>query len=208
MLVSWVSEWSKGWMPHRRTFRNFTHWAWAIWDLSNHDLFQIIPDPGSQQRVTLSLDSICTIPFQARARDVKIPKLRPHSSNHVMQCFVNLFGTFRGTWNPRDKNPVVVYRCLPDIFWNIMNREIQAPGVPIARTICQVSLIRCTYDWHNCRSGRKLILCIPPPVSRVHLTVDSTTLRVSEAHRFHFEVCLKWEMCQEELNTFENIPVV
>jgi hypothetical protein len=76
-----------------------------------------------------------------------------------------------------------------------------------------VSLVGNTYGWHNHRSGRKLILCIPPPIARVHLTVDSTTLRVSEAHRFQIEVRLKWEMCQPELYTFvisllNNVPKI
>jgi hypothetical protein len=52
------------------------------------------------------------------------------------------------------------------------------------------------------------MLCIPPPFARVHLTVDSTNCTVREAHRFKIDVCLKWEMCQKELDTFENIPEV
>ena len=74
-------------MPHWRTFWNFTHQTLAIWEESNHDLFQIIPNRGKQQTVTLLLESICTIPFQARASDVKMPKLRQYSSNHAIQCF-------------------------------------------------------------------------------------------------------------------------
>jgi hypothetical protein len=35
-----------------------------------------------------------------------------------------------------------------------------------------------------------LILCIPPPIARVHLIINSMTLRVSEAHRFKIEVRL------------------
>jgi hypothetical protein len=52
------------------------------------------------------------------------------------------------------------------------------------------------------------MLCIPSPFAWVHLAVDSTNLTVREADRFKIEVCLKWEMCQKELDTFENIPVV
>jgi hypothetical protein len=78
----------------------------------------------------------------------------------------------------------------------------------ITRKIGQVSLVGCTFDWHNRRSGRTLILRIPPPTARVHLAEDSSTLGVSKAHRFKIEVCLKWKMCQKELDTFENIPVV
>jgi len=30
MLITWGINWSKSSMPHRRTFRNFKHQAWAI----------------------------------------------------------------------------------------------------------------------------------------------------------------------------------
>jgi len=91
---------------------------------------------------------------------------------------------------------------------NITNCEIQRPGMLIAGKIGQVSLVGCTYDWYNRRYCRKLILCIPLPVAGVHLAVYSATFRVCKAHRFIIEVRLKWEMCQKELNTFENIPEV
>ena len=76
-----------------------------------------------------------------------------------------------------------------------------------SQKIGQVSLVRCTYDWHNRRSGRKLILFIPPPIVCIHLAVDWMAFRVSEVHQFKMKVRLKWEMCQKELDTFENIPV-
>jgi hypothetical protein len=96
---------------------------------------------------------------------------------------------------------------MADIFSQIANCGIQQQCMLIARKISQVSLVGCPNDWHNRRSGRTLNLCMPPPIARVHLAVDSTTLRVSEAHWFKIEVRLKWEMCQQELYTFENIPV-
>jgi len=170
-------------------------------------VFRIIHHPGSQRKVTLSLESICTIPFQAGVSVVKMPQLRQHSFNRGMPCLVNVFGTFRGTWDQPDKNPGTLFQCMADIFSNITNCEIQRPGMLISRKIGQVSLVGCTNDWHHRRSGRMLILCIPPPISRVHLAVDSMTLRVSEAHWFRIEVRLIWEMCQKELDTFENIPL-
>ena len=124
-----------------------------------------------------------------------------------MPCFVNVLGTLWGTWDQPDKNPGALFWCAVDNFSNIANCEIQRPGMLIARKIGQVSLVGSTNDGHNCCSARKLILCIPPPIARVHLAVDSTTLSVSEAHRFKIEVRLKWEMCQKKLHTFENIPV-
>ena len=124
-----------------------------------------------------------------------------------MPSIVNVFGTFRGTLHQPDKNPGALFWCTADIFSNITNCDIQRPGMMIARKIGQMSLVGCTNDCHNRCPGRKLILCIPPPIALDHLAVDSTTLRVSEAHQFKIEVHLKWEMCQKELDTFETIPV-
>ena len=209
MLVAWVIEWSTSWMPHRRTFMHFTHRAcWATWDLSNHYVFWIIPDPDSHRRVTLSLESICTIPFQAWARDVRMPKLRQHCSNCGMPCFVNIVSIFRGTYDQSGENPGSLVRCTMDIVSNITNWAIQRPGRLITRKIGQRSLVRCRYDCHNHPSSRKLILCIQPPVARVHPAVDWTTLRVSDAHWFKIEVCLKWEICYEGQDIFENFHVV
>jgi len=208
LMVSWVIEWSKSWMPHRRPIRDFAHHAWAIWELCNHDVFWIIPNPVSLQRVILSRESIWTIPFQTRASDVKIRKLRQHSSNRGMPCFVNVFGTFRVTGDQPEKNPGALFRCAADILLNINNCEIRWPGMLIDWEIGQVSLVGCTYDWHNHHSGRKLILCIPLPIARIEFAVDSTALIVSEVHRCIIQVHLKWEMLQNKLGTFENIPVV
>jgi hypothetical protein len=123
-----------------------------------------------------------------------------------MPGFVNVLGTFRGTWDQPNKNPGEFFWCAADTFWNSTNCKIQWPGMLIARKICRVRVVGCTNDRHDPPSGRKLMLCIPPPFAMVHLIVDSTNLTVREAHRFKIEVCLKWEMCQKELDTFENIP--
>jgi len=182
-------------MPNWRTFRNLAHRTWAIWDLSNHDLCQIISDPGSQQQVTLSQECISAIPFQAVASDVKMPKLRQHSPNRGMPCIVYVFGTFQGTFTQANENPGARFRCMADIVSNTTYREIEQPAMLIARKICQVSLVGCTSNWHNRHCGRKLILCILAPVARVHLAVYATALRVSESDWFEIEVCLKTKMC-------------
>jgi len=77
----------------------------------------------------------------------------------------------------------------------------------MTRKIGQVSLVQFTHDWHDCRSGRIFILYIQLPIARVHLAVDYMTLRVREAHWFKIKVHLKWKMCQNEADTFGNIPV-
>jgi len=121
---------------------------------------------------------------------------------------MNVFATFWGTGDQPERNPGTLFSCAADIFSNITNCEIQRQGMLIARKIGPLSLVGCTYDWHKRRSGRKLILCIRPPIARIHLTVDLRAVRVSEVHRFKIEVRLKWEMCQKELDTCENIPEV
>jgi len=156
----------------------------------------------------LLLESFCTILFQAGASDVKMPRLRQHSSNHGMPCFVNVLGTLWGTWDQPDQNPGARFWCAVNMFPNFAQCEMLWPGTLIARTFGQVNYVGRTYDSHNCRSGRKLILCITPQIAHVHLAVESTTLRVSEVHRFQIELRLKSEMCQNQQDTFDNIPVV
>jgi len=97
---------------------------------------------------------------------------------------------------------------MADIFSNITLLEIQRPGMLIARKGGHVSLVGWRNDWHNHRSGRKLILRIPPLVAGVHLTVNSPTFQVCEAHLFKIQVHVTWETCQKKLDTFENIPLV
>jgi hypothetical protein len=78
----------------------------------------------------------------------------------------------------------------------------------VARTLSLVGHVGCTYHWHNRHSGRKSNLCIPPPIARGYLAEVLITLRVSKAHWFKIKVHLKSEICQMELDRFENIPVV
>jgi hypothetical protein len=208
MLILWVIKWSKSWMPHWRTFRNFTHWAWAIWDLSNHDLFRIIPNPDSQKRTTLSLESISTVPFQARVSDVKILEWGQHCSNGGMSCLISTFGTFRRTGDQPNKIPGVGYKCTVDIFSNITDCEIQWPGRLVAQKIGPVGLVGCTNYWHNRQSCRNLILRSPPPIACVHLTVYSATFGVCKEHQLKIVVRLTWEMCRMKLYRIGNIPVV
>jgi len=62
ILISWVIEKPKSWIHYQRTLRDFTHQVIAIWDLNNHHLVWIIPNPGTQQSVKLSPESISTVP--------------------------------------------------------------------------------------------------------------------------------------------------
>jgi len=157
MLITWVIECLTSWMPHWRSSRNFTHQAWAKWDLRNHDLFWIILDPGRQKRITSSLESISTMPFEAGTSYVKIPEWRQHCSKRGMPCLVHLLGNFRGTWNQPKGNRGALFRCPADIFSNISKCEIQRPGMLIAWKIGEVSVVGCTNDWQNRSSSRMLI---------------------------------------------------
>jgi len=144
--ISWAIEWSKSGMPHQRTVRDFTHQAWAIWDLSNYDLFWIIPNLSSQKRITLFLESISTVPFQAGTSYVKIPEWGQHSSNCGMPCFISSFGTMWWTGDPLNEDPAAEFRCSVDIFSNITNCEIWWSGMLMAQKLAQVSFDGCTND--------------------------------------------------------------
>jgi hypothetical protein len=165
----------------------------------------MIPNPDSQKRITLSLESISTVSFQARASDVKSPEWGQQCSNRGMPCLVSIFGTFRRAGDQPNNNPGTLLRCTVDIFSNITDGEMSQPGMLVGPNIDQVKHVGCTNDWHNRHSSRKLIWCIPPPIASVHLSVYSATFRVCKAHQFKIDVCLKWEMCQKKMNTFENI---
>ena len=141
--------------------------------------------------ITLSLESIGTISFQARASEVNNPEWGQHCSNCRMPCLVSIFGTFWKSGHQPNNNPGVLFRCTADIFSNISDPDIQWPGMLIARKISQVGPVGCTNDWHNSRSSRKMILCIPPQIACVHLAVYSATFRVWKAHRLKIELDVK-----------------
>jgi len=184
MLISWVIECLSSWMPHRHTFRTFTHPAWAIWALGNHDVFLILPDPGRQNRITLSLESISTIPSQAGTSYVNNLEWGQHCSNRGMPCHLLILGTFRGAWNQPNKNAGMLFRCTVDIFSKFTNWEIQRPGMLIGWKFGQLSLVGCPNYWHNHPSSGKLILCILPPFTCFQLAVNSATILVHKVHQF------------------------
>jgi hypothetical protein len=184
MLISWVIRWVKSWMPHQSSFRNLSHRAWALWDLSNHDAFWIIPYPDSQKRITVSLQSISTIPFKVKdglCQDSAIGTAWIHLQN-AMHC--RYICTFQGIWNLPNEHPGTAFMCTADMFLNISNREIQRTGMFISSNISQVHLVICTNDLHNRHLGRKLSLRIPPTVTCILLGVYSAILWVREAHWF------------------------
>jgi hypothetical protein len=139
--------------------------------LYNHVLYRIIPDPGSQNRMTLSLESISTIPFQARPSDVKCPERRQHCFNRGMPCLVIIFHTLQWTGDQPNTNPGPLLRCMAVIFSHIIARKIKWPGMLVVQNIGHLDLIGCTNDWHNWSSIRKLILHIPQPIACLRLAV-------------------------------------
>jgi hypothetical protein len=89
-------------MPHQRTYRNFINGASAIWDFRHHDSLLIFPDPGIQSRITFSVESISTIPFQAGASNIKILGWGQHDSNLGIPFLISFTGTFRKTWEQQN----------------------------------------------------------------------------------------------------------
>jgi len=49
---------------------------------------------------------------------------------------------------------------------------------------------------------------IPPLIDGIHLAEYLVIAQVREAQQVKIEVQLKWEMCQNKLETFEHIPIV
>jgi len=203
MLINWVIECSTRSMAYRRTFRNATHLAWAIWDLRNHHMIWIIPNPDSLKRMTLLLESIHKISLQARTGYVRISEWGQHCVNHGMPCLVHILDTLRRIRNQPNQNQGAVIRCTANDFSNTTNHEILQPGMQITWKIGHISFVGCTNDWHNHHYSRKLFLRIPPPVPSVHLAVFSATFSVSQVHQFQIEVRLNWEMCQRNWIAFK-----
>jgi len=107
-------------MPHRWSVWNVTHRVWALWDSRNHHPIWIILIPGIWQSVTFSPESIWTIPFQGRGGDVRMPKLKQDRFKHLMACFVNVLGTFQGTWHWPNETQGALFTYAADIFCNII----------------------------------------------------------------------------------------
>jgi len=200
VVCIWFPDWITfcwwSWMPHQYTFSYCTHRVWTIWDLSNHVLFLIIADPCSQKRITLTLESISTIPFQARVSYVKISEYRQHRANRGMWCLVSLFGLSWGILDQPNLNPGRLLKCVENMFSNIANCKIWWTRMLVTRNIGQVGLIRCTDNWPNCRSGSKLFLQIPVPITSDYLTVYSATFWVGMAQWVTIELHRKREMWQ------------
>jgi hypothetical protein len=93
-----------------------------------------------------------------------------------MKCLISIFGTVWGTGYHYNQNPGTLSKCAVDIFTNTTDHDIQHPGMLGTRKIGQVDLVRCTNDWHNCRSSRKLVLSMLPPIACVHLAVYMATV--------------------------------
>jgi hypothetical protein len=156
----------------------------------------------------VSLQSIRTIEFEARASHGKIAEWGQHCANCRMPWLISIFRTFQRTGDHLKKNPSPLVRCTADIISNITDREIQRPGMLVDRTIGAPGLVGCTNNRHRHCSSRELILGILPPIACDHLAVSSATIRVGKAHWFKILVCLRLGICQKERYTFENITLV
>jgi len=166
----------------------------------------IIPDPSSKQKIMLLSASVSLVPFAGWTRFVKISGWVQHSSNCIVPGFFSVFATFWGICDKPHKTVRALFRNPAHMLLNSTSGENWGPGMLIAWIIWKVSLIRFVEDWHNHCPGRKLILCILPPIGYIWFAGYSITVLVSEQHRFTIVVFLKWGSCQQELDTFKCIP--
>jgi len=208
MLFAWVIEWSKSGMPSQRTFRNFTHQVWGIWNLSNHDLFWIIPDPGSQKRITLSRESISTIRFLARpvmsrfvcgqstvptatslASTILFPPLswQGISPMQIQPCFFSVW------W--------MSFRILPIGSFNYQASWSPEKLVNWALMDGQMTGTIVALEVNQC--------CLSDHVSPAFiLAAYSARLGGCKVHCLKIEVVPKWELYQQELWTLQSCPAV
>jgi len=146
ILICLFIKWSISGMSHRRTFTNFTYRAWTIWDYSNHDLFGIIPNPGCQTKITVSLESVGRMRFQAGTSYVKIREWGQHGSNRRMPCPVTILGSVWGQ--------------------GISETRIQARFLVVQWIFFQISpIVRCSSQ--GCWSPEKLVNLV---LSDAHMT--------------------------------------
>jgi len=207
-LISWVTERSKRWMSHCPCVNNFTYWAWAIRDMTNNNMFWVIPDPGNQQRVTWSKKSLSSMSFQAGASYVMIPEWGQHSSNQVIPCLIVVCSIFFKTGDQPNANTDTFIMILVCNISDFANCVIEWTGILIEWKNGHVGFVRHTHDLYNHLTGSKLILSIPPPIINMHFTWYLVTSWVSEVHWIKIEACLIWEIYYENQYMFEIIHVV
>jgi hypothetical protein len=158
--------------------------------------------------ITISGASISTIPFQAGTSCANIAVWGQHSSTCRLPFLISIFHTICRILNQPNANTGVLFRYPLDRFLTIANCEINQPGMLMAQKIGQVSCFGCTNTWPNELPSWKLILRILPPITFIHIAINSMTFRACKAHWVPIEVHLTWEMYPKELYTFENIAVV
>jgi hypothetical protein len=186
--IAWVIEWLNSVMPNRCTLSwlHIGHEPYDPWAI--YDLYWTIPNAGQEKRISFSLETIITNPFQASTGYVKVTEWGQHCSTCRKRSLIRMSGTLCENGDLPNKNAEIFCRCPADIFSLIGNYEIQHPGMLIPRRFGQLSLARCTNDCHNCRSGRQLMLHILTPFSSVRLIVYLWIFTGSKVHHFKIEV--------------------
>ena len=145
-------------------------------------VIRILPNPGSQQRITFSLESISTITFQARSSSAKIPLCAQHSSNHTMPCNNRMYDTVLISEDQPNEHPCVLCKSVVHIFLFVPCCEIQSSDILSAQIMDQLSFVKSTNDWYNHHFGWMPIFRIPPLFGRVHLAVHLVIFHLWEVY--------------------------
>lgn len=106
MLISWVIKWFISLKSHWHTIGNLAHRKWAILNWRNQHLCWIISNQGIQKIITLTLESIRTIPFEVGISYYKIPECRQHTSNRVMSSNITVIKNLHASWDHVNQIPV------------------------------------------------------------------------------------------------------
>jgi hypothetical protein len=129
MVISWVIECSTGEMLPQRTSRNFTQWPCSPGYLMNHYLVRIFPNPGSQKRITLPVESVFTNLFDARNCYIKNVQWWQHSFNCWMPFLDNSIAT---TWSIGDQPN----KSASGLFIYTVNLHLKLPTVKFSGQGC------------------------------------------------------------------------
>ena len=91
---------------------------------------------------------------------------------------------------------------------DIPNGQVDRPGFLVAREVCELLLIRSTDQWNNCCPRGKSILCLLPPVCRIHLGINLIALRIYGPGWSIGHVVLIWALAKEVPQTFYRVSKI
>jgi len=86
--------------------------------------------------------------------------------------------------------------------------QVDRPGILVGGEIRELSLVQSTDQWNNCCPRGKSILCLPPPVCRIHLRIHSIALGVCGPRWSIDHVVFSWASARSVQRTFYRVSKI